>query len=163
MNAILKPKALLVNTQTHALSTEKWGHSKVYKSGFQYSIDNINKCNSLTKEHGPFHSTYHIRFEKKYVLDNQIWEFSTTNKGMITTYAARPCKANIDNVFWGSSLEMTRLLNVWSNKLKTYASDPFATYNPERSMCLAARDSKIKVGVRNVTNENLFKYRRYAK
>jgi hypothetical protein len=145
MTSVIKPQVLVIDTQTQPLSTEKWGRSILYRSGFQYSIKNMNKCNSLTKEHGPFNSTYRIRFEKKYVPDRRIWNFLTNNKRVITTHAAYSCKANIDNVFWGSSPAMTRLLNTWSNKIELYSSHPSTTYNPERSMCLAARDSNLTV------------------
>ena len=138
----LNPTSVIVDSQT-PISNQKWGRSLVNTDGYQYAIDSLNRCNDLSTRR-VFHATYRLRFEEAYAPSAEIWNYQVTNN-TIRTYASHACKANIDNVFWGPAQSMTRLLNTWSINLPKYSRSPIAADNPERSMCLAATHSSLRV------------------
>ena len=117
--------------------------SEVGKKFSEHGRVSLNRCNDLSTRR-VFHATYRLRFEEAYAPSAEIWNYQVTNN-TITTYASHACKANIDNVFWGPAQSMTRLLNTWSINLPKYSRSPIAADNPERSMCLAATHSSLRV------------------
>ena len=143
ISSALMPVGMLVDSQGKP-SARKWGRTGVSFSDVENMIRLLRECSALSlKWRAPASQTYRLRFDRNKSPSLEVLKHA--RQDVVSTYAHFACKANIDNVFWGTPEAMDRLLSTWYLNARNYSRRGEALFNQERSLCLASIDANIRM------------------